>query len=174
MSNLSSWFFFCWNPLVPPLKHSTFLNEFFSPSASQIWIDRQNKKKIFPTKYFLSNRVKKQTTKEFSFYCLELTLSQVYYNTIHSATSDQRKCSLSVETKSFEPFVFVSASYAPLTSLFSTRVISGATSTPDFNQLVQRKHAGRKEKLSSRSIHRFSLFFSSFHRNRCFSAARNS
>jgi hypothetical protein len=38
---------------------------------------------------------------------------------------------------------FLSVHYAPLTSIFSTKVISGAKSTPDLNKLLERKHAGR-------------------------------
>jgi len=56
---------------------------------------------------------------------LESTLTHCHYNTIHSASSDQRKYH-----------------YVPLTSLFSTRVITGAKSTPDLNKLLERKQAG--------------------------------
>lgn len=35
-----------------------------------------------------------------------------------------------------------SVHYVPLTSIFSTRVISGAKSTPDLNKLLERKQAG--------------------------------
>lgn len=35
------------------------------------------------------------------------------------------------------------ANYVPLTSIFSTRVITGAKSTPDLNKLLARKQAGR-------------------------------
>ena len=37
----------------------------------------------------------------------------------------------------------VSANHPPLTSIFSTRVISGAKSTPELNKLLEHKHAGR-------------------------------
>ncbi len=36
-----------------------------------------------------------------------------------------------------------SDNYVPLSSIFSTRVISGAKSTPDLNKLLERKEAGR-------------------------------
>jgi hypothetical protein len=39
--------------------------------------------------------------------------------------------------------IFFLDSYTPLTSIFSTRVISGAKSTPDLNKLLERKQAGR-------------------------------
>jgi hypothetical protein len=38
--------------------------------------------------------------------------------------------------------------YVPLTSIFSTRVITGAKSTPDLNKLLERKQAGRMYNLS--------------------------
>jgi hypothetical protein len=38
---------------------------------------------------------------------------------------------------------FFKDNYTPLTSIFSTRVISGAKSTPDLNKLLERKQAGR-------------------------------
>jgi hypothetical protein len=39
--------------------------------------------------------------------------------------------------------ILVSVHYVPLTSIFSTRVITGAKSTPDLNKLLERKQAGR-------------------------------
>ncbi len=42
---------------------------------------------------------------------------------------------------------FCLVNYTPLTSIFSTRVISGAKSTPDLNKLLERKQAGRMYKL---------------------------
>ncbi|CAF0737959.1 unnamed protein product [Adineta steineri] len=55
----------------------------------------------------------------------EATLQHSYYNTVHGASPDKH--------------IF---NYAPLTSIFSTRVISGAKSTPDLNKLLERKQAG--------------------------------
>lgn len=40
-------------------------------------------------------------------------------------------------------YIFLLVHYTPLTSIFSTRVISGAKSTPDLNKLLERKQAGR-------------------------------
>ena len=53
--------------------------------------------------------------------------------------------------------IFCLVNYPPLTSIFSTRVISGAKSTPDLNKLLERKQAGRMYILNS------ILFFVSFH-----------
>ncbi|CAF3721714.1 unnamed protein product [Adineta steineri] len=55
----------------------------------------------------------------------ESILTHNYYNTIHGGGADKR------------PFT-----YMPLSSIFSTRVISGAKSTPDLNKLLERKQAG--------------------------------
>ncbi|CAF1130177.1 unnamed protein product, partial [Rotaria sordida] len=52
-------------------------------------------------------------------------LTHNYYNTIHGVLPDKRKFN-----------------YVPLTSIFSTRVITGAKSTPDLNKLLERKQAG--------------------------------
>ncbi|CAF1164848.1 unnamed protein product [Adineta ricciae] len=54
-------------------------------------------------------------------------LPHSYYNTIHGASPDKH---------------IFSANYPPLTSIFSTRVISGAKSTPELNKLLEHKHAG--------------------------------
>jgi hypothetical protein len=40
-------------------------------------------------------------------------------------------------------YSFILAHYVPLSSIFSTRVISGAKSTPDLDKLLERKQAGR-------------------------------
>ncbi|CAF1163115.1 unnamed protein product [Rotaria sordida] len=55
----------------------------------------------------------------------ESILTHNYYNTIHGVLPDKRKFN-----------------YVPLTSIFSTRVITGAKSTPDLNKLLERKQAG--------------------------------
>ncbi|CAF4265508.1 unnamed protein product, partial [Rotaria sp. Silwood2] len=55
----------------------------------------------------------------------ESILTHNYYNTIHGVSPDKRKYN-----------------YVPLTSIFSTRVITGAKSTPDLNKLLERKQAG--------------------------------
>ncbi|CAF1431272.1 unnamed protein product [Rotaria magnacalcarata] len=55
----------------------------------------------------------------------ETILTHNYYNTIHGDSLDKRKLH-----------------YVPLTSIFSTRVITGAKSTPDLNKLLERKQAG--------------------------------
>ncbi|CAF1051721.1 unnamed protein product [Adineta ricciae] len=59
------------------------------------------------------------------FYVWKSILTHNYYNTIHGGLSDKRILN-----------------YVPLTSIFSTRVISGAKSTPDLNKLLERKQAG--------------------------------
>jgi hypothetical protein len=58
-------------------------------------------------------------------FSLESTLPHSYYNTVHGASPDKHIYN-----------------YTPLTSIFSTRVISGAKSTPDLNKLLERKQAG--------------------------------
>ncbi|CAF2982600.1 unnamed protein product [Rotaria socialis] len=55
----------------------------------------------------------------------ESTLSHNYYNTVHGNSSDKHR-----------------STYVPLTSIFSTKVITGAKSTPDLNKLLERKQAG--------------------------------
>ncbi|CAM4743211.1 unnamed protein product [Rotaria magnacalcarata] len=52
-------------------------------------------------------------------------LSHNYYNTVHGASSDKHR-----------------SAYVPLTSIFSTKVITGGKSTPDLNKLLERKQAG--------------------------------
>ncbi|CAF0765321.1 unnamed protein product, partial [Rotaria sordida] len=53
------------------------------------------------------------------------TLSHNYYNTIHGASANK-----------------YSSNYVPVTSIFSTKVITGAISTPDLNRLLERKRTG--------------------------------
>ncbi|CAF4897167.1 unnamed protein product [Rotaria sp. Silwood1] len=55
----------------------------------------------------------------------ETTRSHSYYNTVHGASADKHIYN-----------------YVPLTSIFSTKVITGAKSTPDLNRLLARKQAG--------------------------------
>ncbi|CAF5179419.1 unnamed protein product [Rotaria magnacalcarata] len=55
----------------------------------------------------------------------ESALSHNYYNTVHGASSDKHR-----------------SAYVPLTSIFSTKVITGGKSTPDLNKLLERKQAG--------------------------------
>jgi len=75
--------------------------------------------------------------------CLESILTHNYYNTIHGASPDKknRKQTL-LSYSSIQSFIFL-VRFSPLTSIFSTRVISGAKSTPDLNVLLERKQAGR-------------------------------
>ncbi|CAF4062380.1 unnamed protein product [Rotaria sp. Silwood2] len=56
---------------------------------------------------------------------VQTTLSHNYYNTVHGASADRHM-----------------SNYVPLTSIFSTKVITGAKSTPDLNTLLERKQAG--------------------------------